>query len=80
MSDETEAEDPIPEIHVITLIVNTDKHAPELDIGDMPPQSAITFLRQAAETLEEILHPPKVTYRGETVFEVICAHEDDDEN
>lgn len=77
MSDETEVEDPIPEIHVITLTINTEKHGPELDIGDMSPQSAITFLHQAADTLEQILHLPKITYRGETVFEVICGDHDD---
>lgn len=74
------AEDPVPEIHVITLIVNTKKHAPELDIGDIPPQSAITFLHQAAATLEEILHPPKITYGGDVVFEAVCDHTEEDED
>lgn len=74
------AEDPIPEVHVITLIVNTKKHAPELDIGDIPPQSAITFLRQAAETLESVLHPPTITYGGDVIFEVSCEHTEEEED
>ena len=76
-----EAHDPIPEYHVITLIVNTNKGAPELDIGDIPPQAAITFLRQAAETLESILHPPKITYDGTVVFEMtVCDHDHDEDD
>lgn len=77
--EEHEDVDPIPEVHVITLVINTEKHAPELDIGDIPPQSAVTFLRQAADTLTQILHPPKITYRGDIVFEMLCENNEDED-
>lgn len=79
MPEEDAVENPISEVHVITLIINTNKGAPELDIGDIPPQAAITFLHQAADTLESILHPPKITYDGTVVFDVVCEHDHDED-
>lgn len=78
MEELDEFHDPVSEYHVITLVVNTDKSAPELDIGDIPPQAAITFLEQAASCLREVLHPPRITYDHVVIYDV-CGHDDDDD-
>lgn len=67
MSEEDEL-NPVADYHVITLVVNTSTPSPQLDIGDIPPQAAITFLEQAAAALKEVLHPPTVIYEGMRIY------------
>lgn len=68
MSDPDISEDFLSRYHVITLTINTDKPSPELDIGDIPPQAAITFLDQASSALREVLRPPTVRYDGVVIY------------
>lgn len=71
-----EDENFMSEYHVITLTINTQKAAPELDIGDVPPQAAITFLDQASSALKEVLHPPTITYEGVQIYRVVSDDDD----
>lgn len=70
MEEELEPDSPTEKLHIITIMLAEYSSAPLVDIGDVPPHAAICFFRQAAETLESLLHPPSITYDGEIIYQV----------
>jgi hypothetical protein len=57
-------------IHIITISYNDDsKILPEIDLGDCSPWVAMTLLRAAMETLDLIIPPINVTYKGDVVID-----------
>ena len=72
MSDDDEA---LPRIHVITIVLDPDSGRPEIDLGDVPPPNAICFFHQAALVLEELLAPPKISFDGQVIYEIMSQDE-----
>jgi hypothetical protein len=56
-------------INVITITYNNnDDSLPHMDLGDCSPWVAITLLKSAMETLEIMIPPIGVTYKGDVVI------------
>jgi hypothetical protein len=61
-------EDDLPDLQIITIMFdNSIADVPVLDLGDTPPWLALTILQSAVSTLEMLIPPVDVTYRGRVV-------------
>jgi hypothetical protein len=83
LDEESEDEDSLPNIQVVTIVFdNTTDDVPSLDLGDTSPWIAITLLQSAINTLEMLIPPVDVTYKGQVVcsssFELLDSEDDDD--
>ena len=68
------SEDELPNIGIITLVIDEDGST-QLDIGDIHPALAASFLQQAVEALNFFIPYPSVRYRGQ---QVVHVGDDDD--
>jgi hypothetical protein len=78
-----ESEDILPNLQIVTIMFdNTSDDVPSLDLGNTSPWVAITLLQSAINTLEMLIPPVDVTYKGQIVcsssFEVLDLEDDDD--
>ena len=55
-------------IHVISIAYNDNEETPHVDLGDCSPFIAITLLRAIIETLEIMLPPIDVSYKGSIII------------
>lgn len=65
--------------HAITILYNEENSFPEVDLGDVPPQVAITVMQQVINALHECLPGPVIKYNGNVVYSERFMYEDDDE-
>ena len=57
-------------IHVITITYDNDPNVlPEIHLGDCSPWVAATLLRAAQESIEMLIPPINITYRGDTILD-----------
>lgn len=75
--DESNLSQQIKDIHVMTIVVDKDQGGPQVDLGDMDPWFAATVFRHVADAIEMTLHPPKIVYEGDIIFDAIEVGEDD---
>jgi hypothetical protein len=80
-NDELEYMQGISDMHIITIVFDEEGYdAPKLDLGDTSPLVAIALLQSAIETLQMLVPPVDVSYKGMLVchssFEIL----DEDEN
>jgi hypothetical protein len=74
-SEDRENEDPSDDlsdlgigIHVITITYDNDPEIyPEVHLGDCSPWVAITLLKAAMESIELLIPPINVSYKGDTI-------------
>jgi hypothetical protein len=67
MSDEVAVEDVLPPHYdIITISLDGDEE-PSVDLGNISPYAAITILESVAETLRDLVMPPKVTYKDRVI-------------
>jgi hypothetical protein len=60
------------DLHVITLVYDVGAESmPSLDLGNCSPWLAITLLQTAIETLQILIPPVDITYKGR----VVCQSE-----
>jgi hypothetical protein len=72
----------MPDLQIITLVFdNSTGDIPSLDLGNVSPFVAITLLQSAINTLEMLIPPVDVSYKGRVVcsssFEIIDDDCDD---
>lgn len=89
MSDEVELEDVMPRHYDIITIALDGDGEPSVDLGNVSPYAAITILESVAETLHDLIMPPKVTYKDRVIVnygygyafeeEVFDTEDDDDD-
>ena len=66
-------------IHVITITYDNDPEVyPEVHLGDCSPWVAITLLKAAMETIELLIPPINVSYKGDEVVIHSTDIEDDE--
>lgn len=73
----------ISDMHIITIVFDEEGYdAPKLDLGDTSPLVAIALLQSAIETLQMLVPPVDVSYKGMLVchstFEVLDEDENED--
>jgi len=66
-TEESEVEAFPPNLDVITIVVDGEGAA-NADLGNMSPHEAITILELLADTLRDMLSPPKIRYKNRTIF------------
>ena len=68
-------------MHVITITYHDNSNEfPELDLGDCNPWVAVTILRAAIDSVDVMIPPMTVTYKGEPVVSHSIIFDDDDED
>lgn len=77
-----------PNMSVITIVIDGEGE-PHIDLGLVSPHAAISIFESAAETLKDLINPPKITYKNRVIFdlglgygveEVVFDFDDDDED
>lgn len=67
-------------MHVITITYHNDaSELPEIDLGDCNPWVATTILRAALDSVEIMIPPMSVTYKGEAVVSHSIIFDDEDD-
>lgn len=67
-------------MHVITITYHDNSSdLPELDLGDCNPWVAVTILRAALESVDIMIPPMSVVYKGESVVTHSIIFDDEDE-
>ena len=67
MADEVPVEEVLPQHYdIITIALDGDEE-PSVDLGGISPYAAITILESVAETLRDLVMPPKVTYKDRVI-------------
>lgn len=57
-------------LHIITLTYHDDPEIlPEIDLGDCSPWVAVTLLKAAAETIDLVIPPINLSYKGDRLIE-----------
>lgn len=80
MADETEHEEELPDLHVVTIMWEEGAGPAQVDLGNMSPWVAITLLNMVTDSLEMVLHPPTIRYADKVIFEAFCESDlDSDE-
>jgi|JI9StandDraft_1071089.scaffolds.fasta_scaffold02801_13 hypothetical protein len=85
MSESAESQDDVVDIgdnlHIITIMYDTTSgDVPQLDLGDCSPWIAMTLLQTAMDTVQLMIPPVDITYKGQVVCQSEFRILDDDED
>lgn len=80
MDDDEVFEELTSKYHAITILYNEDETYPEVDLGDVPPQVAITVMQQAINALFEVLPGPVVKFNGNIIYRESYFDDDPEES
>jgi hypothetical protein len=64
-------------VHIMTIVWDEDDVRPSVDLGDVPPQLAITVLQQTITALYECLVEPIIIYNNEPIYSTFFDDEDE---
>lgn len=87
-SDEATRDAFPPNLSVITIVIDGEGE-PHVDLGYVSPHAAISIFKSAAETLEDMINPPRITYKNRVIFdlglgygveEIVFEDDDDDDD
>lgn len=80
-SEESEVPDELAGLSIITLMYDTcSDEPPMLDLGNCTPWVAYTILRSAIESLQILIPPTDISYRGEVICRNTFEVFDDDDD
>ena len=69
-----------PNMQIMTVVIDEGDQPHRVDLGDVPPHVAAAVFRSIVESLEELILPPVITYKGDTIFDVAFEFMDDDDD
>lgn len=69
----------LPSLMAISIVVG--EGPPQVDLGELPPHSALAVLEKVVESLRECLLPPVIKYEDRTIYNPYSEefYEDDEE-
>lgn len=66
-------------MHVITITYHDNpQELPEIDLGDCNPWVATTILKAAIDSIDMMIPPMSVTYKGEIIISHAMSFDDED--
>lgn len=68
----------LPEISIITIVLDSDTMAPKIDLGTIPPHIAVGIFHKAIEAMDMITPGPTIIYDDEVVYAESFASDEDD--
>lgn len=66
MEDGDELDDTLS---VITIVIDGEGE-PHIDLGTVSPHAAVSIFDSAADTLRDMLNPPKISYKNRVIFDL----------
>lgn len=79
-SDDEVFEELTGQFHAITILYNEDETYPEVDLGDVPPQVAITVMQQVIKALYAVLPDPVIKFNGNIIYDSNYYYDDEDDD
>jgi len=68
-------------LHVITIVFDSDPSIfPEVHLGDCSPWVALSILKLSMESIEILLPPINVSYKGDIILEHSNLEEEEEED
>lgn len=67
--NENSEREAFPSLSVITIVID-DEGRPAINLGDVSPYAAISIFSTAADTLNDMMTPPKVTYKDKVILDM----------
>ncbi len=64
--------------HIITIVYDEDEASPKVDLGDLPPQFAITVMQQTVNALFECIEEPDIYFNNEKIYGTYYIDEEED--
>lgn len=67
----------VPEMDIITIVLDNEARSPRIDLGNVPPHLAIIVMQKAIEALDMLLPGPTIVYDDQVVYSESFFSEDD---